>query len=143
MERRLDASSPSLAADEISDRHDLCYHHFFLIKPMIATPTLTPQEAEKRIASGTAVLIDVREPFEWESGVAKSANLLPLSDLTDGRSRWKQFLAQHHDKELIVYCRTGNRSGIAAGVLRAEGFQVSNAGSFGDWQNAGLPTHKP
>ena len=48
-------------------------------------PSLPPEEAEKRVATGAAVLIDVREPAEWASGVAKPAVLLPLSDLTGGR----------------------------------------------------------
>ena len=115
----------------------------FLVKRMFAGPTLSPQEAEKLVASGAAILIDVREPSEWASGVAKPALLLPLSDLTAGRSQWKPVLEQNCDKELLVYCRSGNRSGIAADILRREGFKVSNAGSFGAWQSAGLPTRQP
>ena len=76
-----------------------------IVKRLFAGPTLAPQEAEKRVASGTALLIDVREPAEWVSGVAKPAVLLPLSDLTGGRSKWKPFLEQNRDKELLVYCR--------------------------------------
>ncbi|MEI6279480.1 MAG: rhodanese-like domain-containing protein [Verrucomicrobiae bacterium] len=110
---------------------------------LFAGPSLPPEEAEKRVATGAAVLIDVREPAEWASGVAKPAVLLPLSDLTGGRSQWKPFLEQNCDRELIVYCRSGGRSGIAAVILRGEGFKVSNAGSFDSWQSAGLPTRKP
>ena len=115
----------------------------FLAKRMLAGPTLSPQEAEKRVASGAAILIDVREPSEWASGVAKPALLLPLSDLTGGRSKWNPILKQNHDKELLVYCRSGNRSGVAVGILSSEGFKVSNAGSFSAWKNAGLPTRQP
>ena len=114
-----------------------------LIKHMVSETTLTPQEADKRIAAGTAVLIDVREPSEWAEGVAKPAVLLPLSDLTGSRTKWKPFLELNRDKELLVYCRSGNRSGKAAGILSREGFKVSNAGSFDAWKNAGLPTRKP
>ena len=114
-----------------------------LIKHMVSGSTLTPQEADKRIAAGTAVLIDVREPSEWAEGVAKPAVLLPLSDLTGSRTKWKPFLELNRDKELLVYCRSGGRSVIAAGILRREGFKVSNAGSFGAWQAAGLPTRQP
>ena len=115
----------------------------FLAKRMLADPTLSPQEAEKRVASGVAILIDVREPSEWAEGVAKPAVLLPLSDLTGSRTKWKPFLELNRDKELLVYCRSGNRSGKAAGILSREGFKVSNAGSFDAWKNAGLPTRKP
>ena len=116
---------------------------FFLIKHMFTGPALASQEAEKRVASGAAVLIDVREPSEWAEGVAKPAALLSLSDLAGARTNWKPFLEQNRDKELIVYCRSGNRSGKAAGILSAEGFRVSNAGSFDAWKNAGLPTRNP
>lgn len=115
----------------------------FIAKRLFAGPTLSPLEAEKRVSSGAAILIDVREPAEWAAGVAKPAILLPLSDLTGGRSKWKPFLEKNRDKELLVYCRSGSRSGIAAGILRGEGFNVSNAGSFGAWLSAGLPTRKP
>ena len=114
-----------------------------LIKHMVSETTLTPQEADKRIAAGTAVLIDVREPSEWAEGIAKPAILLSLSDLTGARTKWKPFLELNREKELLVYCRSGNRSGKAAGILSREGFKVSNAGSFDAWKNAGLPTRKP
>lgn len=115
----------------------------FVAKRLFAGPSLTPQEAEKRVASGAAILIDVREPSEWVSGVAKPALLLSLSDLTGNRSRWKSVLEQNRDKELLVYCRSGSRSGVAAGILRREGFTVFNIGGFGVWKNAGLPTRQP
>jgi len=130
----LSAESPSIAAVLMA---------VFVAKRLFAGPSLSPGEADKRVATGTAVLIDVREPSEWASGVARPAVLLPLSDLTGGRSKWKPFLEQNRDRELIVYCRSGSRSGIAAGILRGEGFKVSNAGSFDSWQSAGLPTRKP
>jgi len=114
----------------------------FIAKRLFAGPTLSPQEAEKRVATGTALLIDVREPAECASGVAGPAILLPLSDLTANRAKWKPFLEQNRDKELLVYCRSGSRSGMAAGILRREGFKCSNAGSYGAWQNAGLPTRQ-
>ena len=115
----------------------------FLGKRLLAGPTLASREAEKRVASGTSVLIDVREPSEWASGVAKPAVLLPLSDLTGARTKWKPFLAQNREKEMLVYCKSGGRSVIAVGILRREGFKATNTGSFGAWKNAGLPTRKP
>lgn len=115
----------------------------FVAKRLLAGPTLPPEESEKRVAAGTAILIDVREPSEWASGVAKPALLLPLSDLTGPRTKWQPVLDQNKDKEFLVYCRSGTRSGMAAGILRKEGFKVSNAGSFAAWHNAGLPTRQP
>src|SRR5215218_4499106 len=76
---------------------------------------ISPAEAAKRVAAGTAVLIDVREPAEWaESGVAAPAELLPMSDFNGDQKLWKPFLAANAGKELIVYCRSGNRSGKVA-----------------------------
>ena len=107
-------------------------------------PAIAPAEAAKRVADGQAVLIDVREPKEWaETGVAAPAALLALSDLNGDRTQWKGFLEKNRDKELILYCRTGNRSGRAAKLLAEEGYRTLNAGGFRDWQAAGLPTRQP
>jgi rhodanese-related sulfurtransferase len=112
-------------------------------KRLLAGEIIAPAEAAKRVAEGGAVLIDVREPAEWESGVVENALLLPLSDLRGERLHWKAMLERHRDRELVLYCRSGNRSGIAASILSAEGFRVVNAGGFPDWQAAGQPTRKP
>ncbi|MBI5382435.1 MAG: rhodanese-like domain-containing protein [Opitutae bacterium] len=105
--------------------------------------TCTPAEAAQRVAAGQAVLVDVREPAEWaETGVAAPAQLLPLSDLTGERKLWKAFLEKNRERELLLYCRSGNRSGRAATLLAEEGFRTVNAGSFRAWSAAGLPTRK-
>ena len=109
----------------------------------LAGDILPASEAASRVAAGTAVLVDVREPGEWaDGGVAEPANLLSLSDLRGDRTGWKSFLAENKDKELILYCRSCNRSGIAARILTKEGFNVANAGGFRDCVAAGLPTRQ-
>jgi rhodanese-related sulfurtransferase len=75
--------------------------------------------------------------------VVESAVLLSLSDLQKGGSGWTEFLRQHKDRELVLYCRSGNRSGIAARILEKQGFHVSNAGAFSTWVQSGAPTRKP
>jgi rhodanese-related sulfurtransferase len=65
-----------------------------------------------------------------------------LPNLTGPRQTWKPFLEKNRDKELIIYCRSGGRSGRAAQLLAAEGYRTANAGGFSDWQAAGLPTRK-
>src|SRR6266542_930539 len=95
-------------------------------------PATTPADAAPRIRSGEAVLIDVREPNEWSRGVAESAVLLPLSDLTRHRAQWTPFLAQAAGRELLLYCASGTRSGIAARLLASEGFRAANAGGLSD-----------
>lgn len=107
-------------------------------------PLITADEAARKVAAGTAVLIDVREPDEWaETGVAAPAALLPMSDFLGEQKLWKPFLAQHDGKELLVYCRSGNRSGKVAIKLSQQGRTVTNAGAFKDWAAAGLPVRKP
>lgn len=116
---------------------------YYVATRLSTRSTYTLQDAEKQIASGEALLIDVREPSEYASGVAGPAHLLPLSDLQGSRSKWKPFLDQNHGKELLVYCRSGNRSGIVTRILRSEGRKATNIGSYGAWMNAGLPTRQP
>lgn len=102
---------------------------------------IAPAEAAKLVADGKAVLVDVREASEWaETGVAAPAVLLAKSDFDGAQKDWKPFLEQNAGKEIILYCRSGNRSGKVAAVLVEKGLKVANAGGLKDWQAAGLPT---
>ena len=115
----------------------------FAATRVLAGDFMDPAEAARRVEQGTAILIDVREPAEWaDTGVATPAVLLPLSDLRGDRTQWKPFLEKHAGKELIVYCRSGARSGVATKLLTAEGRTVANAGGFKHWQGAGLPVRQ-
>lgn len=116
---------------------------FIVVKRVMAGPSVSPEEAAQRVAAGTAVLIDVREPAEWSGGVAHPAVLCSLGDLRGDRAQWKKILEANKDKELILYCASGARSGMAASMLRKEGYQVVNAGGFSSWRGAGLPVRQP
>ena len=114
-----------------------------MMKAMFASaPRLNPSECAARVRSGKALLIDVREPGEWAAGVAQSAQLLPLSDLTGSCAEWKQFLAQVEGREVLLYCASGGRSGMATSILVAEGVQAANTGGLSDWLDAGWPMAK-
>jgi rhodanese-related sulfurtransferase len=102
-------------------------------------PAMPPKEAADAVETGVAVLVDVREPAEWNGGVARVAVLLPLSDLRGPRKRWKPFLANNRRKRILLYCQSGMRSGIAASILKAEGFETANMGAFSNWHASGLP----
>jgi len=105
--------------------------------------TVSPKEAAQLVAEGKAVLIDVRELSECaETGVAAPAVLLPKSDFDGSQKLWKEFLGKNPDKQLILYCRSGRRSGAVAAALAAQGHPVANAGGFKDWEAAGLPVRK-
>ena len=100
---------------------------------------ISPREAAALVASGRAVLIDVREPSECtRSGVAAPAVLLPKSDFDGAQKLWKPFLAQTAGKQLILYCHTGRRAGVVGTALAAKGFPAANAGGFADWTDAGV-----
>ena len=104
---------------------------------------ITPAEAAKRVAEGKAVLVDVREASEWaQTGVAAPAVLLAKSDFDGAQKDWKPFLEKNAGKEIILYCRTGNRSGQVCAALAEKGVKVLNAGGLKDWTDAGLPVRK-
>jgi rhodanese-related sulfurtransferase len=116
--------------------------HLFKVM-FISIPRLQPADCADRIRSGSAILIDVREPDEWTEGVADRAALLPLSDLNGPRALWTPFLEKAASREIVLYCRAGGRSMIAAKVLAAEGFRTANGGAFSECAAAGWPTVTP
>jgi rhodanese-related sulfurtransferase len=90
-------------------------------------------EAQKLIDEG-AQLVDVRADHEWEAGRIAGATHLPLAELA-GR-------AGEIDKErpVVVYCRGGNRSAMAADALAEAGYDaVKMTGGIVGWSEAGLP----
>ncbi|MGW2239243.1 rhodanese-like domain-containing protein [Streptomyces sp. NPDC001759] len=83
-----------------------------------------------------AVLLDVREPYEWQAGHAPGAVHLSLSALAAGAG----LPARAQARPLVVICRSGNRSRQAAELLVARGAQaVDVVGGMRDWAAAGLP----
>ncbi len=113
---------------------------FFVSVAFCDVAKISPKEAAQLVAEGKAILIDVREPREWQqTGVAEPARLLSKSDFDGDQKAWKPFLADVGDKRLIVYCRSGRRSEAVANALAARGHAVANAGGLSDWKAAGLP----
>jgi rhodanese-related sulfurtransferase len=102
-----------------------------------------PDETARLVREKKAVLVDVREPGEWAGGFVQEAVLLSFTDLIGPRLQWRPFLAQVGDREIILYCQSGARSGTAARILTAEGFKAANGGSLRAWRHAGLPVCKP
>lgn len=106
-------------------------------------PRIAPQDAAKLVADGKAILVDCRESSEWkETGVAAPAVLLPKSDFDGAQKEWKDFLATVGDKQVLIYCRSGGRSGTIADALAKKGLNTANVGGLKDWTAAGLPTRK-
>lgn len=111
---------------------------------------MTVQEAAERTGRGKngntpesgagAVLLDVREPYEWQAGHAPGAVHLALSALSAGAG----LPAEAQARPLVVICRSGNRSRQAAELLAARGAEaVDVIGGMRDWAEAGLPVVDP
>ena len=81
--------------------------------------TITAAELKARIDAGEQLnIVDVREPFEHEEFNIGGV-LVPLGQI---RMMMIDELEEYKDKELIVYCRSGNRSGQACMLLDSLGF---------------------
>lgn len=65
------------------------------------------------------LIIDVREPFEYESGHAQGAVNIPPASLMANPRELKDV---DKDTEIIVYCRTGSRSNASIEILKQMGF---------------------
>jgi rhodanese-related sulfurtransferase len=92
------------------------------------------QEAKALLDSGEAVLVDVREPHEWEAGRIPGARHLQLEHLAS------QADTIPRDRRVIFQCRLGTRSAMATQAFRSEGYDaLSMAGGIQAWHDAGLP----
>lgn len=71
------------------------------------------EEIQEKLKKGEAVLVDVREQFEWEEGHVAGAIHLPLSQLA-----FIDLSTLPKDKTLLLYCRSGGRTFQAAPFLK-------------------------
>jgi rhodanese-related sulfurtransferase len=81
------------------------------------------------------VILDVRTPSEFEDGHLEGAINIPVDDLAERLDELSE------DDELLIYCRTGNRSARAVGILEDNGFTKifhMDEGITG-WLDAGYP----
>lgn len=108
-----------------------------------SAPRVKPADCAGRIKDGHALLVDVREPKEWQTGTAELATPLPLSDLCGAETKWQPFLKAVGSREVVLFCGAGVRSGFAARLLRSRGIQAVNGGAFSEWKAFGWPVVKP
>jgi rhodanese-related sulfurtransferase len=84
-------------------------------------------------------IVDVREKSEWDAGRIEGSRHIPLNELMAGRSAGLDTA-----RPVVAVCRTGNRSEVAALMLRARGFDAYNLeGGTEAWVAAGLPFTAP
>ncbi len=95
---------------------------------------ITVDEVKSRLDAGEQLtLIDVREPYE-NAEFNIGGILHPLGEI---QSLMVDELEPYKDKELILYCRSGNRSGQACMILESLGFENTKnlVGGMLAWQD--------
>ena len=108
-----------------------------------AVPGIEVREADRLRrqpdgASLPAILVDVREPAEIIAMRAEDAVVLPLSQFA------RRYRELPTDRPLLIVCRSGERSAMAAGYLIHNGYpQAANvSGGMIAWERAGLPVQR-
>jgi thioredoxin 1 len=115
------------------------FNSLFGSKPAGPRPgVVTAKEAQEKLAESPApFLLDVREPSEYKSARIRGATLIPLNQLQ------KRAAEVPTDREIIVVCQSGSRSGMATDALRKVGLNALNLdGGLSAWMRAGLPVER-
>ena len=103
-------------------------------------PEVDTLEAVQLINQQDALLLDVREDSEYETGHIPNSRHIPAGRIADRLKELEKFKG----RPVVVLCRSGNRSGAACAVLRKQGFADvrSLKGGIEAWQQASLPVKK-
>ena len=95
---------------------------------------VTPEQTQEALAAGKAVLVDVREAYEWDAGRIEGARHIELERLASQSDELPK------DTTIIFNCRLGARSAMAAQAFRGAGFDAwSMAGGVQRWADEGRP----
>jgi rhodanese-related sulfurtransferase len=100
-----------------------------------ADGAISPTEAASWIAEKKNLqLIDVRTPAEYTDAHLAGAKLIPLQELE------RRLAEIDKDKPILLYCRSGNRSGTALKILQDKGHTQAKhmQGGINAWRAAGL-----
>lgn len=96
-------------------------------------PEVTPADA-KPLIDGGAQLVDVRTEDEYAAGRIPGARHIPLPDVQS------EAAGLDSEQPLVIYCRSGERSGMAADAFAASGWDAhSIEGGLLAWSEQGLP----
>ena len=101
-------------------------------------PSTSAAEVSEKLKNGKRPLVvDVRQPDEYNRGHINGAKLIPLGELS---GRLKEL---PKNKEIVLVCATGNRSRSATKILVREGYEAVNMnGGMMSWARSGLPIKK-
>jgi rhodanese-related sulfurtransferase len=104
----------------------------------MADVDVTPDWVRERHEAGEIQLIDVREPYEWDSGRLAGARHIELERVAS------QAATIDRERPVVFYCRVGSRSGMAADAFRRAGYDAySLDGGIIAWSEQGLPLEPP
>lgn len=105
----------------------------------MSLPVITPAEAKRRLADGSAILVDIREPMEHAREAIPGAKLHSLSTLDPPAL---SAMSGPNALALIFHCQSGMRTADNAGRLRACGVPEAYIlqGGLSGWKAAGYPT---
>lgn len=114
---RKDPECP-VCGDHPTIRELVDYEAFCGVGGQLTGSEVSPRELKEEVRSARRPLIlDVREPFEYEIGHIEGSKLIPLGELS----------ARVHEldsaEEMVLLCRTGARSAQALGFLKSVGFR--------------------
>ena len=99
---------------------------------MVRSYTQISQEEAKQMMEqdGTQIIVDVRTQEEYDEGHIPNAVLLPLDDI----KAKAHVVLPDKDQLILVYCRSGRRSKLAAEALAELGYtNIKEFGSIIDW----------
>ena len=124
-------ASPTKTGDFGSDSHSSGSEYKKITSSGAEYKRITAQEAKVRIDSGDKIIIlDVRTEEEYNTGHIPNAILIPNETITD---RMPDLLPDH-DAEILIYCRSGNRSAQAVRKLIQIGYtNVYDFGGINSW----------
>jgi phage shock protein E len=90
---------------------------------------LGPKVEMKELMERGAMIIDVRTPSEYKGGHIKGSINIPLQNLDSNLSKIKK------DNPVITCCASGMRSASAKGILKSNGYDAYNGGSWTGLKN--------
>jgi rhodanese-related sulfurtransferase len=98
-------------------------------------PEISVEEAQQMYQDG-AFFLDVRTQEEWDEFHIPNTTLIPLNELEGRLSELP------NEEEIVVVCRSGNRSQSGRDILLNNGFEqaTSMAGGVTEWRSKGYPT---
>jgi len=112
----------------------------FVQRRLSLVKDVTSAEATQLLNRRNAVLLDVREPKEFEGGKLPGAIHIPLSQIASRMGELAKLVA----RPVVAYCDTGRKSRTAVGMLAKAGFKeiYTLQGGIAAWKKDGLPVEK-